>query len=364
VTESTAHEAWSADRRTLPPAAVVVLGSVLGLAAGWMMLSWGGLASIVAPVAALAAALVLALIATPVTTSTVVRVQPQPSMDAEFKRVLANWPSEAVLPTPKTIEDEGHRQPLQQSVEGPFVRRTALDPTSAPSLLLNAIRFNSGELSPRATDPWAHLPVHDASTRPPIELGSAALHGAIGSNVGDVSQPASAPDPESRSTRYARWSRVDLDTLPIVSFDSPAPAPADDPSKLPPSFVYPPGATASAGRPTPVPPAAPPGMPPPSPPRSPVSSVLVQRVAVAGEGGVAAPLPRVRRPAPSIPYIVREGSHDNGSRPSGPPPRPMVPPTGTRPHLAADIVASSEVISDKSLDEVILAYLEQGEKKE
>jgi hypothetical protein len=150
--------------------------------------------------------------------------------------------------------------------------------------------------------------------------------------------------------------------LPVVVFD---PSPASTPPPIP-------RAAAAA----------------PSPPRFPASAhtprpqssagVVVQRQVVVGAGGqtpppvlpARTPPPRTRRPAPSIPYVVKEGSHAQ-SRPTGPPPRPMVPPPTTSANAPRTATASyhngtpqPDVISDKSLDEVILAYLSQGDVKE
>jgi hypothetical protein len=145
--------------------------------------------------------------------------------------------------------------------------------------------------------------------------------------------------------------------------------------------------TPAAATPPPVPrPAA----PAPSPPRFPASAhtprpqvgagVVVQRQVVVGAGGAPTPPPtaapgrtpppRARRPAPAIPYVVKEGSHTQ-TRPAGPPARPMVSPPTVAPRSAtspytqsAQPAPQADVISDKSLDEVILAYLSQGDVKE
>src|SRR6185436_19367531 len=99
------------------------------------------------------------------------------------------------------------------------------------------------------------------------------------------------------------------------------------------------------------------------------AGVVVQRQVVVGAGATPPPTPagaartpppgRTRRPAPSIPYVVKEGSHTQ-TRPSGPPARPMVPPPTAAPrtatasyHQGAAPQPQADVISDKSLDEVI-----------
>jgi hypothetical protein len=102
---------------------------------------------------------------------------------------------------------------------------------------------------------------------------------------------------------------------------------------------------------------------------------MQRQVAVGAAGGSVTPppvrpppTPRPRRPAPSIPYVVKEGSHASASQarpPAVPPPRSMMPATSPPPRTASVPGPSSpDLISDKSLDEVILAYLSQGEAKE
>jgi hypothetical protein len=106
--------------------------------------------------------------------------------------------------------------------------------------------------------------------------------------------------------------------------------------------------------------------------------VVVQRQVVVGAGSVPPSTgttptprpvipPRTRRPAPAIPYVVKEGSHATAApaRPV-PPPRPMMPPAPPPPRTAAlqSATPQPDLISDKSLDEVILAYLSQGDAKE
>ena len=111
-----------------------------------------------------------------------------------------------------------------------------------------------------------------------------------------------------------------------------------------------------------------------------ITPVVVQRQVIVGAGGgpVTAPhkpstTPVRRRPVSGGPYVVKEGSHADivgatANRKDAPPPRPMeAPPEAPRtaepkrpplqegtPHVAA---------TDQSLDEVILAYLSQGERK-
>lgn len=159
--------------------------------------------------------------------------------------------------------------------------------------------------------------------------------------------------------------------LPVVVFD---PAPPVTPPPIP---------RAAAGATTP--PRFPaPAHHTPRPVSSPASGVVVQRQVVVGAAGGAAASPtpppvvpqrppgspRPRRPAPSIPYVVKEGSHAAPSRAAAvSPPRSMMPPQATSANAPRSAAVppggqSADLISDKSLDEVILAYLSQGDAKE
>lgn len=109
----------------------------------------------------------------------------------------------------------------------------------------------------------------------------------------------------------------------------------------------------------------------------PVTPVVVQRQVIVAAGGEPVTAPRKpsttpvrRRPVSAGPYVVKEGSHADivvatGSRKAGQPapgpdgeaPRTVEPP---RPSQEA---APSVLVTDQSLDDVILAYLSQGERK-
>jgi hypothetical protein len=100
--------------------------------------------------------------------------------------------------------------------------------------------------------------------------------------------------------------------------------------------------------------------------------VVVQRQVGIGVGSPAqrppAPVPR-RRPAQPIPYVVKEGTHPTFTQSHPSPPRPtspMMPPPVPPPNPAAARASApaEDVVSDKSLDEVILAYLSQGDSQE
>jgi hypothetical protein len=111
---------------------------------------------------------------------------------------------------------------------------------------------------------------------------------------------------------------------------------------------------------------------PPSP--TPASPVVVQRrivVGAKGNPGVSV-APRPRRPGGGIPYVVQEGSHPNIqgrlSQQGLPPPRSMAnsvdsgnaPRTISPPPIPEEAVPES-MVSTRSLDDVILAYLSKGD---
>lgn len=158
-----------------------------------------------------------------------------------------------------------------------------------------------------------------------------------------------------------------------------------------PEPLYPPPTAPSRSEPPPASMTQPPGgirrsreRPITQPPSSPV---LVQRTVVVGAGGsggggqppIMPPAHRPRRPAQPIPYVVKEGSHPlvNQQRPHGsiparatqfPPARQLVPsaaaanaPRTANPGQYRSTATSPVLIVDKSLDEVILEYLDQGE---
>lgn len=100
--------------------------------------------------------------------------------------------------------------------------------------------------------------------------------------------------------------------------------------------------------------------------------VAVQRTVTVGgtqpNPSPGTPVPRPRRPA-QVPYVVREGSHQlTGHRSAdSPPARPLGPSATTPPRTMSrpqDPNAPIEIVADKSLDEVILAYLAHGGKGE
>jgi len=122
--------------------------------------------------------------------------------------------------------------------------------------------------------------------------------------------------------------------------------------------------------------------PRPAPVRPPITPVTVQRQVIVGAGAPATDSARKvpttpvrRRPVSGGPYVVKEGSHaDIAGSVSGrgvePPPRPIAPaadgaqaPRTAEPSRSSQEGAPSVFVTDQSLDDVILAYLSQGERK-
>ena len=184
---------------------------------------------------------------------------------------------------------------------------------------------------------------------------------------------------------------LDLDALPTASTER-----ANTPEPLPIHVTKPaiPGpGTYTFRRPTreqfssapPSPAKRPPALPARTVPGRPTTPVVVQRQVVVGAGSPAAAAARKptttpvrRRPVSGGPYVVKEGSHANivGSAPSRkaePNPRPMAPISDAEqaprtaatadPRRQSQEGAPSPFVTDQSLDDVILAYLSQGERK-
>jgi hypothetical protein len=175
------------------------------------------------------------------------------------------------------------------------------------------------------------------------EAAPVAISGEISGSVAYGSLPPEAIPVAERSTQVT--GRMPLPTPPVV-------------------VIPPPGARRRTSRQT-TPMAT--------------SAVVVQRtVSVGGSTPPpqqTMPPPRVRRPAQAIPYVVKEGSHPlaTPARPQEavelPPPRTMVPATAgaanpPRTTAAQTKAVGGEPLVEKSLDEVILAYLAQGGETE
>jgi hypothetical protein len=117
-------------------------------------------------------------------------------------------------------------------------------------------------------------------------------------------------------------------------------------------------------------------------PARPATPVIVQRQIVVGAGAPAtvsarkgSTTPVRRRPVSGGPYVVKEGSHVNiagsgASRTAESPPRPLAPnadsanaPRTAESRREPQEASPSSFVTDQSLDDVILAYLSQGEGK-
>jgi hypothetical protein len=102
--------------------------------------------------------------------------------------------------------------------------------------------------------------------------------------------------------------------------------------------------------------------------------VVVQRtVAVGGTGTFGRPVARGRKPAPAIPYVVKEGTHPLAEAQTPPPldlppAQALTPPPVTAANASITSALPGRMPApapiEKSLDEVILAYLAQGGEHE
>jgi hypothetical protein len=116
----------------------------------------------------------------------------------------------------------------------------------------------------------------------------------------------------------------------------------------------------------------------PQSPTAPASPVLVQRRIVVGASPktpapTRAMAPRPRRPSGGVPYVVQEGSHPNlvsgrQAETGLPPARSMAEATeaDAAPRTAAPPPVPQEpesLVSTRSLDDVILAYLSKGDQR-
>ncbi len=216
-------------------------------------------------------------------------------------------------------------------------------------------------------------------------------------------EPTLAPEPEAPIAQVQAYEEpsVPPEIFPPIPVPTPSPVPevldldaiatpAPDqlaPPEAIPSYVVHPTPTAGPGsynirRPTRDIGSTGLGQPerrrfPRQPSQTPVSPVMVQRrIVVGGAKGSGTPpmAPRPRRPGGGIPYVVQEGSHPNIqgrlSQQGLPPPRPMASPTdsGNAPRTIApppipEEAVPESMVSTRSLDDVILAYLSKGEKK-
>jgi hypothetical protein len=91
--------------------------------------------------------------------------------------------------------------------------------------------------------------------------------------------------------------------------------------------------------------------------------VVVQRTVAVGGGDSsgAKSVTRTRRPAQSIPYVVKEGTHPLAETPD---PQLDLPLAGAPAAAPPGPAAPGETVADRSLDEVILAYLAGGENEQ
>jgi hypothetical protein len=198
--------------------------------------------------------------------------------------------------------------------------------------------------------------------------------------------PPEAPPVEAVAP-VAEPAVLDLDALPNVPGEK-GPTPEPLPIHLAKPAVPGPGTytfrrptrdqfpTETPTSPAPPSPRAPAGGRPSSP--RPVTPVVVQRQVVVGSGAPPASTSRKvpttpvrRRPVSGGPYVVKEGSHANipgtvqraETRPLNSSAEPSKAPRTAEPKRTPQEGAPASFVTDQSLDDVILAYLSQGEGK-
>jgi len=216
---------------------------------------------------------------------------------------------------------------------------------------------------------------------------------------GAIPAPAAPPAPMPEATvepppplplappvELAAAAVLDLDALPATPSDRP-PTPEPLPMHLARPAVPGPGTytfrrpsreTFSQDPPAPAAPVRPATVTARPTTVRPITPVVMQRQVVVGAGSPPATTRKVpttpvrRRPVSGGPYVVKEGSHANipGTVRGADQPHELVPPSepAAAPRTAESPrppqeAAPAAFVSDQSLDDVILAYLSQGEGK-
>jgi hypothetical protein len=220
--------------------------------------------------------------------------------------------------------------------------------------------------------------------------------------IGKVEAPEAVPTPEpvamapTAAAAPAEVEVLDLDALPATpteraSTPEPLPIHVTKPAVPGPGtytfrratreqFTIDPAQTAAPAKPQPGAAVRPSTV-------RPVTPVVVQRQVIVGAGAPATSTSRKptttpvrRRPVSGGPYVVKQGSHANiagnlagssSGNQAEPPPIPVAPTTDAAqaPRTAepkrspTQEGAPSVFVTDQSLDDVILAYLSQGERK-
>jgi hypothetical protein len=193
--------------------------------------------------------------------------------------------------------------------------------------------------------------------------------------------PSEPPPIETTTAPAEEPAVLDLDALPSTPGGK---GPTPEPLPIHPTSPAVPGpGTYTFRRPTREPfPGEPPPKPAPGPrtvPGRPATPVIVQRQVVVGGGTAPATAARKvpttpvrRRPVSGGPYVVKEGSHANvpgtvqraqAARPLSGRAEPSEAPRTAEPSRTPQEGAPTAFVTDQSLDDVILAYLSQGEGK-
>lgn len=229
-------------------------------------------------------------------------------------------PDQVLLDPADGGPDRGHATAYGEMEVSPTPAEAAPSPASPQA---------SWELAPEVAA-LATLPALDLDALPPIEPDEGPMPDVI---------VDAAPNAQGLGVYSMRAQPRER------PYDSPPPAPTPAPVERMPSPIPPARAPVVVIRP----PIARRPIPKPAYSSPPPGGVIVQRTVVIGVGGVGQDGLRARRPRPAVPYVVKEGSHPIVQNPRA---AQVAPPVPSAPPPPA-------TISDKSLDEVILAYLSQ-----
>ncbi len=232
-------------------------------------------------------------------------------------------------------------EPDEPSAPRPGTHRRPLDLDALPDILLPPQPDLEG------------LPLVETQLPLPVPVPRADAHGPGGPGVYArrgviIEKPFGTPTPEPVAPARGTMPGTAMNAPPVART-----APPSARTASPPVVVVP-----AARRPHER----------PSTPVAPQNQVVVQRTVSVGTGG-GSPQPFVprppRRPAQAIPYVVQEGSHPvvgpaNQARATATYPQGAAPPrsTAARSTVNPSNRAPADLIADKSLDEVILEYLE------
>jgi hypothetical protein len=248
-------------------------------------------------------------------------------------------------------------------VEGPETAQQMAGPATAPAVLPNIeplpentfpdLSLIDPVVQPIAAPAWDRpVPPFEWVPQPELQASASFPVPAVGLPALDLDalppiEPDEGPLPDVIVEPGPNTQGVGVYSMRSQTRERPFDAPAEQ-SPTPPrpaTPLPPPRAPVVVIRP----PMARRPIPRPAYSSPPPGGVVVQRTVVIGVGGVGPDGQRQKRPRPAVPYVVKEGSHPIVQNPRAAQVAPAIPAAAMAP----------ATISDKSLDEVILAYLSQ-----